>query len=152
MNEISIRRATVEDIAVIHALLGELEKTLGATSKVKRKPGDLRRFGFSETPCFETLIAWNGADAVGLVLFFKEFSSWKGAAGVYVLDLYVSAAMRGAGLGSKLMKAVYERARSWGASYCKLAVQDDNETAIAFYQRQGFRMVENEHFFILDAL
>jgi len=152
MNEISIRQAKFEDVAVIHNLLTELEKVLGATSKVSRSPEDLQRFGFSETPCFEALIAWQGTEAVGLVLFFREFSSWKGAPGVYVQDLYVSPGLRGTGLGSLLMKALFEHTRSWDVSYCKLTVHDGNEAAIAFYERLGFRMVENEHVLILDSL
>ena len=152
MNEVNIRKATAQDVAVIHSLLGKLEETLGATSKIKRKVEDLTRFGFSDEPCFQALIAWSGSDPVGLVLFFKEFSSWKGASGVYVQDLYVSPQARGTGLGWKLMKATCEEARSWDASYCKLTVHDDNETALAFYERLGFRSVSGETVLILDDL
>lgn len=148
MKEISIRRATVEDVPVIHRLLCELEKTLGATAKIKRQAEDLLKFGFSETPCFEALIAWRGGEPVGLALFFREFSSWLGSPGVYVQDLYVSPAVRGSGLGSMLMQAVYDRARDWAAAYCKLMVHADNEAAIAFYRRLGFRVVKGEHVLI----
>jgi GNAT superfamily N-acetyltransferase len=152
MNEISIRQATVEDVAVIHRLLTELEETLGATSKVKRTPEDLRQFGFSEAPSFEALIAWSHTGAVGLVLFFREFSSWKGSPGIYVQDLYVSPDMRGTGLGAKLMKAMFEHTRDWGASYCKLTVHADNEIVIPFYEHLGFQLLENEHVLILEGL
>lgn len=152
MNEISIRQAKLEDVAVIHKLLAELETVLGATAKVSRSPGDLQRYGFSEAPCFEALIAWRGTEAVGLILFFREFSSWKGAPGVYVQDLYVSGDMRGTGLGSMLMNAMYEHTRSWDVRYCKLTVHDGNEAAIAFYEHLGFQMIENEHVLILDSL
>jgi GNAT superfamily N-acetyltransferase len=152
MNDISIRKATVEDVAVIHSLLMQLEETLGATSKVDRQIEDLRKYGFSEAPCFEVLIAWNGAEAVGLVLFFREFSSWKGSPGIYVQDLYVSPDMRGTGLGAKLMQAMYEHTRDWGARYCKLTVHANNEVAIPFYEHLGFQPVENEHVLILDDL
>ena len=152
MKEINIRLATVEDVPVIHALLSDLEKTLGATSQVSRKAEDLLRFGFSDAPLFQALIAWRGADAVGLALFFREFSSWKGAPGVYVQDLYVSGDVRGTGLGWELMKAVYEQAKHWDASYCKLTVHEGNESAVAFYERLGFRGLRNENVLILDHL
>ncbi len=150
VNEISIRKATVEDATVIHDLLAALEQTLGATSKVKRTVEDLETFGFSGKPCFEALIAWSGSRAVGLAIFFKEFSTWKGVPGVYVQDLYVSADLRGSGLGSKLMKAVIEHSRDWRAGYCRLSVHAGNEAAIAFYENLGFREVKNEHVFVLD--
>lgn len=152
MNEISIRRARLEDAAVIHALLCELEKLLGATSKIQRTVENIQEYGFSEPPCFEALIGWNGDEAVGLVVFFREFSTWKGAPGVYVQDLIVSQGLRGSGLGSKLMEAMFEYTRDWGASYCKLTVHAGNESAIAFYKHLGFHEVENEHVLILDDL
>jgi GNAT superfamily N-acetyltransferase len=152
VNEISIRKATVEDAAVIHNLLTELEKTLGATSKIKRTVADLETFGFSGQPCFDALIAWEGARAVGLAVFFKEFSTWRGAPGVYVQDLYVSESLRGSGLGAKLMNAVFEHARDWGVRYCKLSVHAGNDAAMAFYERLGFEEAHDDHVFVLDGL
>jgi len=152
MNEINIRLATVEDIAIIHNLLGALEDSLGATAGITRKVEDLQRFGFSDAPCFQALIAFRDSDAVGLALYFKEFSTWKGASGVYVQDLFVSADVRGMGLGSMLMTAVYEQAQNWGASYCKLTVHDGNDSALAFYKRLGFRVARNENVMVLDEL
>lgn len=148
MKETTIRMATVEDVAVIHRLLSELETTLGATAKIKRKAEDLGQFGFSNDPLFEALIAWNGAEAVGLAVYFREFSTWLGKPGVYVQDLYVAPSQRGTGLGSKLMQAVYDRALDWSAAYCKLMVHADNEAAIAFYKRLGFHVVSGEHVLI----
>jgi len=148
VKETTIRMATVEDVPVIHRLLSELEMTLGATSKIKRKPEDLGKFGFSEEPLFEALVAWNGVEAVGLAVYFREFSTWLGKPGVYVQDLYVAPSQRGTGLGSKLMQAVYDRARGWEAAYCKLMVHADNEAAIAFYRRLGFKVVKGEHVLI----
>ena len=148
MKETTIRMAMVEDVAVIHQLLSDLETTLGATSKIKREAADLGKFGFSDDPSFEALIAWNGAEAVGLALYFREFSTWLGKHGVYVQDLYVAPSQRGTGLGSKLMQAVYDRARGWSAADCKLMVHADNEAAIAFYKRLGFHVVSGEHVLI----
>jgi len=150
MNRISIRPATAADVPVIHTLLSKLEQTLGASAGVKRTAEDLLRFGFCEPPLFEALLAWQDREAVGVALFFREFSSWKGSAGVYVQDLYVSAGLRGTGLGRKLMQAVTDAARSWGATYCKLAVYGDNDPAIAFYKRLGFRVSDTECVLVLD--
>lgn len=148
MKETTIRMATIEDVPVIHRLLSELETTLGATSKIRRKAEDLSNFGFSDPPFFEALIAWDGAQAVGLALYFREFSTWLGKPGVYVQDLYVAPSQRGTGLGSRLMQAVYDRAHGWSAAYCKLMVHTDNEAAIAFYRRLGFHTVSGEHVLI----
>jgi len=150
-SEITISLASEKDVPVIHALLTELEQTMGATESVKRTADDLRRFGFGEAPLFEVLLAWQDGKAVGLALFFREFSSWRGTPGVYVQDIYVSAELRGTGLGKKLMQAVMETAHSWGATYCKLSVYGDNEPAQAFYQRLGFRISDTECVLVLDG-
>jgi len=148
VKEITIRMATVEDVPVIHRLLSELEATLGAASKIKRRAEDLGKFGFSDEPLFEALVAWSGLEPVGLAVYFREFSTWLGKPGVYVQDLYVAPSQRGTGLGSRLMQAVYDRARGWSAAYCKLMVHTDNQAAIAFYRRLGFHVVGGEHVLI----
>ena len=140
----------MDDVPVIHALLCEMDHTLGVSADVRRTADDIRRFGFCEPPLFEVLLAWQDDEAVGLALFFGEFSSWKGAAGVYVQDIYVSANLRGTGLGRKLMQAVTDTARNWGATYCKLSVYGDNESASAFYKRLGFRVSDTECVMVLD--
>lgn len=143
-NEISIRLATASDAPVIHRLLTELENTLGVKGSVQRKPADIMRFGFSEEPLFEALIAWQGKHPVGLAVYFSEFSTWRGSPGVYVQDLYVSPGVQGSGLGRRLMETLMERARSWGATYCKLAVYGQNENAFEFYRHLGFKVSEDE--------
>jgi len=152
MEKIEIRQATAGDAPVIHRLLAELEHDLGVQGTIRRKAGDILRYGFSETPLFEALIAWKGAQPVGLALYFSEFSTWRGSPGVYVQDLYVSAQTRGAGLGQALMQAVFARARNWGATYCKLAVYNNNEAAISFYRHIGFHVSENESVLFMDGL
>lgn len=152
MSGINLRMATAEDVAVVHRLLLELEKSLGATDQVERQEQDLLHFGFSQSSLFKALVAWRGAEAVGLALYFPEFSSWRGRPGVYVQDLYVSEKLRGTGLGRVLMEAVYADARQWGATYCRLSAHFDNDAAIAFYQRLGFKVADNERVLVLDGL
>jgi len=152
MEKIEIRLAGAGDAAVIHRLLAELERDLGTQGMVKRKAGDILRYGFSETPFFEALIAWQDSQPVGLALYFREFSTWRGTPGIYVQDLYVSDDARGSGLGRRLLEAMIERSRSWGATYCKLAVYNDDEAALSFYRHFGFHVSENESVLLIDGL
>lgn len=150
MSEVEILSARRSDAEVIHQLLCALEADLGVTDVVKRHAQDIEQHGFSDLPCFAAQIAWKDGEAVGLAVFFREFSTWRGTPGVYVQDLYVTPEMRSSGLGWQLMEAVFSQAREWGASYCKLAVYDENESAIAFYQRLGFGISENERVLLLE--
>jgi len=152
MNEISIRKAKVDDVEVLHQLLTQLEASLEATGRVHRRPEDLLRHGFSASPLYQALIAWQDGQPVGLALFFPEFSSWRGSPGVYVQDLFVAQPARCAGLGRSLMEAVFKAAGEWGAEYCKLSVYDDNDAAISFYESLGFHIAKNERVLLLDRL
>jgi len=151
MQGISISPATAEDATVIHQLLSELEQTLGVTGSIQRTSADILRFGFSEQPLFEALIARKADQPVGVAVYFSEFSTWRGSPGVYVQDLYVSSEVRGSGLGRQLMEAVFKRSRSWGATYCKLAVYGQNEPALKFYRHLGFRVSGDETVLIFST-
>lgn len=59
----------------------------------------------------------------------------------YLDCLVVSANFRGAGIGSKLLNGVYERANSEGYPAVGLNCDQDNVRARALYERQGFEKV-----------
>ncbi|MDT8321422.1 MAG: GNAT family N-acetyltransferase [Xanthomonadales bacterium] len=139
-----IRQAGIEDAAEIHRLLLDLAAALGKTADIKSSVQDIRRFGFESEPHFEALLAFENGQAVGLAVYFYEFSSWRGVPGVYLQDLYVADEMRGRGLGRDLMDAVRERGRAWGGAYVRLTLHDGNERALAFYRRLGFEAREDE--------
>src|ERR1700742_4784131 len=104
--DIVIGGATRDDAPAIHALLRALAVALRRPHDVQSTPDDIARYGFGPNPAFETVIARRGGEAVGLVLYFYEFSTWRGCPGVYIQDLYVDASLRGSGLGRKLLAAV----------------------------------------------
>ena len=144
MGTIAIRRAAREDAALVHRLLKNLAVTLGKGEVMTSAAEDIERFGFGDDPRFEALLAFEGGEAVGLALYFFEFSTWRGRPGVYVQDMYVAPAMRGRGLGRELMEAVLRRSRERGGCYAKLSVYDGNEQAIGFYRTLGFEVCDDE--------
>jgi GNAT superfamily N-acetyltransferase len=149
MNEAKIRLATVQDVPVVQRLLNELAAVLGKSDEIKGTEQDLERYGFGDHPRFEAMLAFLHDEAVGLVVFFYEYSTWRGSPGVYVQDLYVASHLRGTGLGRQLLRAVRERARTWGGRYVKLTVYDGNQAAISFYQHLGFELCDDEQALVL---
>ena len=141
---IAIRMARREDAALIHRLLLDLAGALGKAGEIRSSAADIERFGFSDRPCFEAMLAFDGEEAVGLAVYFFEFSTWRGQRGVYVQDLYVSPRARGRGLGRELIEAVRRQAAEQGARYVKLTVYDRNPAALAFYHAMGFLSCEDE--------
>jgi diamine N-acetyltransferase len=71
-----------------------------------------------------------------------------GPAPVELKRLYVEHAWHGQGAAQRLMDAVLEGARSWGAGTLWLGVWERNPRAVAFYEKYGFRRV-GEHTFML---
>ena len=142
--QLSIRLAKSEDVSHIHRLLCALADDLGKASEIQGTEENLRTYGFSGQSRFQAILAFDGSDAVGLAVFFSEYSTWRGIPGVYVQDLYVAPVARAQGLGRQLLAAVGEHARSWDGQYMKLTVYDRNEEALAFYQRLGFQACEDE--------
>jgi GNAT superfamily N-acetyltransferase len=139
-----IRLATADDIPTVQRLLMELAEALGKTREIHGTEADLRRFGFGEQPRFQAMLAFDAEEAVGLAVFFSEYSTWRGVPGVYVQDLYVRPGRRGHGLGRLLLRAVKEHATSWGGRYVKLTVYDRNPAALAFYRKLGFEACDDE--------
>lgn len=137
-NDIVIGGAARADAPAIHAMLRALAVALDRPHDVQSTPEDIARYGFGPFPAFETMIARQGGKAVGLVLFFYEFSTWRGCPGVYIQDLYVEGTLRGTGLGRKLLAAVAARAAEKEARYMRLSVDVGNDEGLGFYGRLGF--------------
>ena len=92
-----------------------------------------------DRPAAHGLLALGGDQTLGAALYSPVFSTVRGAAGVYVSDLWVSAQARGQGLGARLLAQIArEGAARWRATWLKLAVYDHSEDAQVFYQRLGF--------------
>lgn len=129
-----LRRATAQDADLIHQLLQEMATAEGG--QIKGSPQTITLHGFGPTPRFRVLLA-EGADPLGLILFFPEYSSWRGQMGVYVQDLYLRPAARGQGLGRALLGAALRDA-DWNPAFVTLMVAHTNHAARAFYAALGF--------------
>jgi ribosomal protein S18 acetylase RimI-like enzyme len=83
----------------------------------------------------EALVAWRDGRRVGLASHRPD--------GPRRLELTaLAAAERGSGIGSALVAALVEVARAAVAREIRVTTTGDNLTALGFYQRRGFRLVE----------
>lgn len=132
-----IRPATVDDADTIVALVQALaiyEKE--PLSSVKLTADDIRRDGFGAEKRFEALIAELDGEPVGFALYFHNYSTWEGRAGLFVEDLFVLERARGHGLGRQLITALAAIADARGCRRLDLNVLDWNPTR-EFYHRLG---------------
>jgi ribosomal protein S18 acetylase RimI-like enzyme len=65
---------------------------------------------------------------------------------LYVHQLYILSVYQNLGLGKKLMKSAAERAKSMGLDKIWLGVMTKNESAVAWYKKMGYEIVENAPF------
>jgi ribosomal protein S18 acetylase RimI-like enzyme len=116
----------------LRALSVDLEDTHGAGLEA------LRAGLTGERPAAHGLLALEEG-LIGAALFSPLFSTVRGAAGVYVSDLWVDRTVRGRGLGRALLAEVARRAgRLWGAEWMMLAVYAHTPASRRFYERLGF--------------
>ena len=77
------------DVNDIHHLLEELADSIDMKDKMKSVPANIVQYGFSSNPLFQTLLAKHEGNVIGLCLYFFTYSSWMGAPGIYIQDLFV---------------------------------------------------------------
>lgn len=146
-SRIAIRAAVASDAEAIHAALHGIADAVGGTGRVRSTVEDIRRHGFGADPAFEALVAEADGAVVGLCLFFRSFSTWRGRPGAYVQDLYVTPALRGRGVGEALLRRLAAEARRRGWAYVRLSVDAGNAKAQAFYERIGMEWSRQERIF-----
>lgn len=139
----SIRAATITDIPLILELIRALAAYEREPDAVKTTAADLLRDGFGERPVFECLIAEDGqGEAAGFALFFYNYSTWRGRAGIHLEDLFVLPKFRGLGIGKSLLARVAARAVEQGCVRLQWDVLAWNQTAIDFYQGLGAQFLD----------
>lgn len=132
-----IRPATPADAGTIVELVTALAVYENEPlSSVKITPADVLRDGFGAVPRFEALIAELDGAPVGFALYFHNYSTWEGRAGLFVEDLFVLESARGHGLGRQLITALAAIADARGCRRLDLNVLDWNPTR-DFYHRLG---------------
>ena len=85
----------------------------------------------------EVLLALEGDTAVGFALFFHNFSTFLGRAGIYLEDLFVLPEHRGHGYGKALITALARIAVERGCGRLEWSCLDWNAPSIAFYRSLG---------------
>jgi GNAT superfamily N-acetyltransferase len=80
-------------------------------------------------------LAWRGSCAVGLVHHIRHRSCWTAGDYCYLQDLFVTPAIRGSGVGRRLIEHVYAVAASDGCSRVYWLTHETNTAATLLYDR-----------------
>src|SRR4051812_3953406 len=108
-----IRRATRDDVPSLLRLIRELADYEKLSHLVVADEAHLERELFGERTVAEALVCISGGRAVGMAIYFQNFSTFLGRKGLYLEDLFVEPAHRGRGHGKALLlslaRIAYER-------------------------------------------
>lgn len=137
MTDFAIRPARPSDCAEILRLIGELAVYEKLEHMAVGTEEALREQLFGPRPAAETLIAERGGRAVGFALYFTTFSTFLCKPGLYLEDLFVEPAHRGAGIGKALLRRLAAMARERDCGRLEWRVLDWNEPSIRFYESLG---------------
>ena len=85
----------------------------------------------------EVLFICDDSKEVGFALFFHNFSTFLGRAGIYLEDLFVLPEYRGKGYGKALLKKLAQITAERGCGRLEWACLDWNQPSIDFYRSLG---------------
>ncbi len=133
----TIRSARREDVPAILRLIKDLALYEKAPHEVRATETEIERTLFGEGANAFAHVAEVDGEVIGIAIWFLNYSTWLGKPGIYLEDLYVDPAHRGAGHGLALLTTLakicvergYERLQWW--------VLDWNSPAIEFYKSLG---------------
>ena len=142
MSDIRIERATVRDVSLILSLIKALAEYERLADQAVATEAGLRESLFGPQARAEVAIAYAGEEAVGFAVWFHNYSTFLGRAGLYLEDLFVVPQWRGRGIGRQLLAYVARVAVARGCGRMEWSVLNWNEPAIRFYRRMGARAMD----------
>lgn len=136
MECITFRNAEEKDISLILYFIRELAEYEKMLDEVVATEDLLREWIFEKKKA-EVIFAVVGGEEVGFALFFHNFSTFLGRAGIYLEDLYVKPEHRGKGCGKALLKRLAQIAVERGCGRLEWSCLDWNKPSIDFYLSLG---------------
>lgn len=137
MPELLIRSAKSEDVPLVLSFIRQLAEYERLSDACVVTEEILRASLFGARPAAEVVIGYEGTEAVGFAVFFHNFSTFLGRAGIYLEDLFVNPEKRGRGYGKALLSHLAKLAVERGCGRLEWSVLDWNEASIRFYKSLG---------------
>ena len=133
---LGFRNAQRNDVGLILQFIRELADYEKMLSEVVADEATLEEWIFDKQKA-EVIFALEGEKAVGFALYFHNFSTFLGRAGIYLEDLYVKPEYRGKGYGKAILKKLASIAVERGCGRLEWWCLDWNKPSIDFYRSLG---------------
>ena len=145
--QISIRKITEQDLPDIVQMLRDFAEFEDLSRYCEVSEERLHAAMFASDGFVEGLIALDGSTAIAYALFYPNFSSFRGELGLYLEDIYITAAYRRHNLGERLLREIARIANSRGLTRIDFQVLEWNEPAVKFYLKHGAEHNVGEYHF-----
>lgn len=136
MSDFSYRFATEQDAPLILEFIRGLAEYEKMSDLVVATPELLKYWIFDKQKA-EVIFALEDGKEVGFALFFHNFSTFVGRAGLYLEDLFILPEYRGKGYGTQMLKVMARIAVERGCGRFEWTCLDWNKPSIDFYLKLG---------------
>lgn len=136
MEEVTFRKAVREDVPLILEFIKGLAEYEKMSDEVVATEEILDEWLFDKEKA-EVIFAIAEGEEVGFALFFHNFSTFLGRAGIYLEDLFVKPKYRGNGYGKAILKRLAQIAVERGCGRLEWSCPDWNQPSIDFYLSLG---------------
>ena len=133
---INYRYATEQDVPLILSFIRSLAEYEHMADEVVATEALLQEWIFEKKKA-EVIFALEDGKEVGFALFFHNFSTFLGRAGIYLEDLFVLPEYRGKGYGKGLIQTLARIAVERGCGRLEWWCLDWNTPSIEFYRSLG---------------
>lgn len=145
----TIRKAQRQDVPVVLQLIKELAEYEKEPDAVEATEEILEQSIFDKQQA-NVILLEEGGQTIGFALYFFNFSTWRGKAGLYLEDLFVRPEFRGRGYGKLLLSYLANQAQNNDCPRFEWIVLDWNTPSINFYKAMGAKPLDTWTVFRLE--
>lgn len=142
MTDLTFRFAESKDVSLILEFIKSLAEYEKMTNDVIATEELLNEWLFTKKAA-EVIFAVVNGEEVGFALFFHNFSTFLGRAGLYLEDLFVKPEHRKKGYGKAILKKLAQIAVERGCGRMEWTCLDWNKPSIDFYLSLGAQPMED---------
>lgn len=151
---ITVSPAEPGDAAAIAALLEELNRFYGTAAP--QSPGGrvahVSEAIFADPPAAYVLLARDADRVAGLAAYSFLWPAAGATRSLYLKELYVHSAYRRQGIGTLLMRSIFDKAAETGCSRIEWTTDTGNTAAQAFYAKLGLAPHPSKVFYRVEDI
>lgn len=151
MDQYNFRRAESEDTGLILSFIRKLAEYERMSDLVVADERTLREWIFEKEKAEVIFVLDTDGREVGFALFFHNFSTFLGRAGIYLEDLFVLPDSRGKGYGKAMLSELARTAVERGCGRLEWACLNWNEPSIGFYLSLGAKPMDEWKVYRLEG-